>query len=1248
MDPERWKIIVSLYHSALERSPAKRSAFVMEACGEDEELRRQVNELIGKPPGVVEDPTLTQVAFIPKLGPYKIEAVLGEGGMGQVFRAVDTRLGRTVAIKLVRKEFADRQDFRHRLELEARATSALNHPHICTLYDIGEQDGAPYLVMEFIEGETLGALIHRDPLPAELLARYGAQAAEALAAAHARGIIHRDLKPANLMVTAHGIKILDFGLAKFASSVISPAPSGALTATEVIVGTPAYMSPEQARGEELDARTDIFSLGAVLYEAATGRVPFRGQSALATLHEITTATPTAPTAIRPDLPAAWDGILAQALAKEKQNRYQSAEEFLHAVDALRTSARALVPQSAIEPPLDPFVGREQEILRLNRLVDGTAGGSGKVVLISGEPGIGKTALAAAFLRGLNRDRPEVLVGRGACVEQYGIGEAYLPFLGALSDLFSGGGRERVVGLLRRYAPTWCLQFPSVFSGASIEQLQREAIGATKERMLRELGDAVGELTAVSPMVLFLEDLHWADPASIDLLRYLGHRAKRQRLLLIGTARPGEPQTSADLLKTCTRELQIQGACEEIALQTLAQTNIAEYLNGHFSPNTFPPELTGLIHRKTEGHPLFAIGVIQILVERSDIRNHDGLWSLEKPVSEIDLDVPESVRSMIGRKLDLLDREDLRALQYASVEGEEFLSTVLAATLESGELELEERLDRLDRVHHLIRTRGEEVLPDGAMATRYRFAHELYQNTLYNDLLAKRRVLLHRQAGESLARCYGDEAPRIATVLATHFERGREFLRAVEFLILAGDNAVALSSNAVAVEHYGRAGELLANLPALSRSGHLVTIYPKRGTAYIALGRPTDAEADFTAMLHQATGSGNAEAECAALTGLANVANYMRQPAQMGAYAERALAVAESIGHRALWSEATGHLAASLMVVGRVAEAHTRFEQAISVSRPLRHFPALLHALTYRGVAHFFQSNYGQAEDAEMEASRLAVECRDGFYLALSLTYLGFSRANQGRISEGLAALNQALDLGRRNGNQIVLSRAPNGIGWIHREVGDLRQAIEYNEGCVEAAHRARASEAEANALINLVHDYSLAGQCRKAQDAMETVNSVFDHEVWNRWRFFDVRYQAAAAEHWLIQGNPDRAGEYGQRLLVNSRHYGVPKYIAVAHRLLGQAALARGDDNLAEEEFNRSLEPFANNPAPLVEWRNHAALGQMLAGSGRPAAARESFRRSARVVRQIAASITDTQLCALFLDTPEVRMVLAGASNDNV
>jgi DNA-binding winged helix-turn-helix (wHTH) protein/tetratricopeptide (TPR) repeat protein len=893
-----------------------------------------------------------------------------------------------------------------------------------------------------------------------------------------------------------------------------------------------------------------------------------------------------------------------------------------------------------QPP--PLVGREPELWKMEQLLDKSVHGSGKFVLLNGEPGIGKTALARSFLYAAERHHPSLLVGRGACVEQYGTGEAYLPFLAALPGLLAGKAREHVVGLLRRHAPTWCLQFRSVFSGSAIEQLEREASGANKDRMLRELGDALEEIAKVFPVVLLLEDLHWADPSSIDLIRYLGQRAKTQCLLLIGTARPEEHEPGHRLLKQCRQELQTQSACEEIELRALEKGHITRYLNDHFSPNAFPPELAEIIHRKTEGHPLFATGVFQLLAERGDAFERDGMWHLARPITEMDLAVPESVRGMIGKKLEILEAEDRRVLRYASIEGEEFLSTVLAALLEVDEVVLEDRLERLERSNRLIQTRGEEELPDGSLATRYRFAHALYQNFLYAELLSKRRAMLHLQAGETLVRCYGTQTARIAMALATHFERSRDYVRAVDYLIQAGDNARERYANTQAWQHYSRALKLTEKLEDDVGLSKAMVLYQKRGDAGLSLGRSADAEKDYTALLNISHAAGRAECECRALTGLANVHHYTRKPDEMAACATRALEVADRIGHRALWSEAKGQLAGSQIVIGRVAEAHVLFEQSIPAARSLGHVPALLQGLTYSGVAHFLQSEYGQAVSAEMEAARLATESRNAFFLALSLTYLGFSLANQGRISEALASLNEALAMAKRNGNQIVLARAPNGVGWVHREIGNLRMAIEYDEACVETARHAKANEAESNALINLVYDYAAAGDDAKAVAAMQRVDALYDLEVWMRWRFFDIRQQAAGAEFWLGARNVDRAEDYARRLLANAQRYGVPKYIAIAHRVLGEIATVVGDANTAEEEFIQSLQPFEKNPAPLVEWRNHAAFGRLLLDSGRrPAAARDAFSRAATVLQQICGSITEPELRSAFLEEPAVRQVIS-------
>ena len=268
MNAERLQQIERIYRAALEQKPGERDSFLARSCGDDADLRREVesrfahtSEPTASLPG---DGQLDGGIVLPpgaRLGPYAIVDLLGRGGMGSVYRGLDTRLDRPVAIKVCGKRFGGQ------FEREARAISALNHAHVCTLYDVGPD----YLVMELVEGETLAARLQKGPLPLDQVLRYGGQIASALAAAHARGIIHRDLKPANIMITSAGIKVLDFGVAKSPETHSATAMDEASSSRNPIVGTVAYMAPEQYAGQECDARTDIFALGLVLYEMATGK-----------------------------------------------------------------------------------------------------------------------------------------------------------------------------------------------------------------------------------------------------------------------------------------------------------------------------------------------------------------------------------------------------------------------------------------------------------------------------------------------------------------------------------------------------------------------------------------------------------------------------------------------------------------------------------------------------------------------------------------------------------------------------------------------------------------------------------------------------------------------------------------------------------------------------------------------------------------------------------------------------------------
>src|SRR6266545_2894377 len=282
-----------------------------------------------------------------RLGPYEVLSPIGAGGMGEVYRARDTRLERTVAIKVLPPRLSESPEVRQRFEREAKTISQLSHPHICALYDVGNQDGVEYLVMELLEGETLAERLARGLLPLDQTLRFGAQIASALEAAHRKGIIHRDLKPSNAMVTKSGIKLLDFGLAKVLVPVptmesLTSAPTAAKDVTHpgMILGTVPYMAPEQLQGRESDARGDIFALGAVLYEMATGRKAFGGSSPVSIMSAILTSEPPVVSSVQPMSPPSLDRLVKTCLAKDPEDRWQTARDIELQLAAIAVAAIA--------------------------------------------------------------------------------------------------------------------------------------------------------------------------------------------------------------------------------------------------------------------------------------------------------------------------------------------------------------------------------------------------------------------------------------------------------------------------------------------------------------------------------------------------------------------------------------------------------------------------------------------------------------------------------------------------------------------------------------------------------------------------------------------------------------------------------------------------------------------------------------------------------------------------------------------
>ena len=363
MKRERWRQVEQIHHSALEREEGQRASFLKEACAGDEELRREVESLLAhkeQAESFIEVPALEAAAKglaegQPKslvgrqIGSYQILSLLGAGGMGEVYRAEDTRLGRPVAVKVLPEELAQDKERLHRFVREARAASALNHANVAHIYEIGQSDGLHFIAMEYVEGQSLAQKMSGQPLELKEVLDIGIQAADALEEAHRKGITHRDIKPANLMITPKGqVKVLDFGLAKITrpegEAAGSDVSTSIHTAEGVVMGTLRYMSPEQVLGKKLDARTDLFSLGVVLYEMTTGRLPFSGSNASEVTDQILHAQPEAIARFNYNVPAELERIVRKCLEKDRERRYQSAGDIAFDLEAL------IGPSSVAEYP----------------------------------------------------------------------------------------------------------------------------------------------------------------------------------------------------------------------------------------------------------------------------------------------------------------------------------------------------------------------------------------------------------------------------------------------------------------------------------------------------------------------------------------------------------------------------------------------------------------------------------------------------------------------------------------------------------------------------------------------------------------------------------------------------------------------------------------------------------------------------------------------------------------------------------
>ena len=749
--------------------------------------------------------------------------------MGEVYRARDTHLKRPVALKLLSRDFAQQEDRLRRFRQEAFAASALNHPNIITIYEIGEGEFGPFIATELVEGETLRQRMKRGRVGTSQALDLASQVASALAAAHSAGVAHRDIKPDNIMIRGDGfVKVLDFGLAKLGEKATEEQNVNLDAATKplevtspgVLIGTLKYMSPEQARGQNVDARSDIWSLGVVIYEMLAGRVPFDGPTASDLIVAILDREPS-PLVLRvPGIPAELQKTIHKALSKEKEQRYQTAEELridlgkvkqqLDVEAAIETSSREFVAPQAVAAR--HTVGRKTELAELHSGFESAAAGRGLLLCVAGEPGIGKTTLIEEFLANAAASTQPYYLARGRSSERLAGTETYFPFLEALESLLHREGNEELTRTMKLLAPTWYLQIAHPSDSSVSSQIVDAAQTSSQDRMKRELVAFLQEVSRTQPLVFFFDDLQWADVSTIDLVAYLASKFKAMHLLIVVAYRQSEMLLANHPFLSVKLDLQGRNVCREMTLEFLSREEVDGYLALEFPGHEFPAEFAALIYAKTEGSPLFMVDLARYLRDRKVIERDQQRWIVAQSMPDVERELPESVRSMIQRKIDQLGENDRRLLVAASVEGYEFNSAVVASALPVEVEDVEVRLQALDSIHGLVRLTAEQELPDGTLTQRYQFVHVLYQNALYASLTPRRRSSLSAAVAQALLGHYGDQSPAVASKLAFLFESARDWSHAAEYFLLAAENAARLFANEETITLARRGLEMLKRLP----------------------------------------------------------------------------------------------------------------------------------------------------------------------------------------------------------------------------------------------------------------------------------------------------------------------------------------------------------------------------------------------------------------------------------------------------
>ncbi len=1136
---------------------------------------------------------------------FELMREIGRGGFARVFEARDRVLSRPVAIKLLRRR---RRLSDAELELfyrEARATARLNHPHIVTAYDWGAWNDVPFLVLELLDGEPLQTQIARGRLAEERAWRVATEVAGALAYAHSLGVLHLDLKAQNVFVLRDGrVKVLDFGMAglDWEEEV-----HGGLT--RVAGGTPATMAPEQAEGGATDARADIWAVGVILHQMLLGQLPEK----------------LAPGADRVPFPTtvsrAAKQVLARTLCRDPAGRFPDAASLLAALagaprPALRPSpAAARSPHRSSAAAEGPLVGRSEELARMASCFEAARAGETQVVLVEGEPGIGKTRLVTEFLAWAAAQDADTLAGRafetGGRLPYQPLVEALRPRIEREEALDALLGEPWLVELSRLFVELR-ERYPGLPAASPDETTARSRLFEA----LARLGHA---LAARRPVVLLVDDLQWADAASLDVLRYVAKRWREGGVaLLVLLAMRSESEASlGEWVAGLGRDVGVT----RLALRPLSYLDTLRFVSTLRADSgrlrTDDPaaaeleELARWLFTESGGHPLFMAETLRALLGRGRLSGID----VARATRELRDYVAPGVQQVIHARLARLSPAAWALLCAGAVLGRACIFEELYRVADVAEGEALPALDELVRAH-LLRERPAAV----QSPTRYAFSHDKIRDVVYVEAGDARRRVFHRRALDVLERL----AP--AAELTRHaLAAGRE-AAAARLQILAGDEAMQVLAARDAIVHYQRSIELAQRL---GESSVVDEARAGLSKALASIGRWGEAKRELEPVIAALADEDPRKAQllldsCEASWWSIDIPAVHRD-------AERAATLAARVRRPDLEIAARGWTAGAVGADGDPAEGVRRYDQAVALAATLGTSPPPfmlnLHALFLYWV--------GRVEDA-LERSRTGIEAarraNDVSVLLYSLPHLGMSLAASGKYDAAASVFEEARRTGREYRIDSLLARALAMSTGYRVDLFDFSGAEELSREARELSRAASFAPAVASAGIDLLFNYVRRGDVGQAEERFgEVAEAVKPAEGFHGW-LWRLRLDQVRAELAAARGAWDEALRLSTEAVRRSRMNQRVKYQALALEVRARAHLGLGHGKLGVRDLRAGLALARPTGDPALFLRLAAPL---LTFDGDDALASEATRAMDRVL----ATLPDGPIRQAFLAAERLQPV---------